>query len=376
MFSYVLATSAGKRLFGYRSVIYASVALTVLSFSVWLHHFFTMGAGPDVNLFFSTATMLVGIPTGVKVFNWAFTLYRGRLTFDTPMLWAIGGLFLLLVGGLTGMMLAIPAINYTVHNSVFVIAHFHCMVLLVAFSIFAAVAYWFPKVFGFKLDEQSGKLFFATFSLGTFLVFAAMFGLGFEGETRRLDYLFDPHWMPLLIIEEVGIFLYCVSCYYFAKMIYVGIRDRAKHTVGADPWGTSRSLEWLTPSPVPFYNFAVTPQVHALDELAWRRERGLHERGPDHYEPIHMPKNTPIPLFIGALALGFGFGLTWRIWWMAAISLLLIFALVIWRSFVRDIGYEISAEEVEAMEKRPAPVSILTDSETEAAAAAKEVEAH
>jgi cytochrome o ubiquinol oxidase subunit 1 len=360
--SEVIPTFSEKPLFGYFTMVAATFAIAGVSWAVWLHHFFTMGAGPYVNTFFSVATMLVGIPTGVKVFNWLFTLYRGRLTFDTPMLWALGALFLLLVGGLTGMMLAVPAINYTVHNSVFVIAHFHCMVLLIAYSIFAAVAYWFPKVFGFKLDERNGKMFFSTFSLGTVVTFVAMFALGFQGETRRLDYLFDPQWKPLLIVEEIGIFLYCASCFYFGKMLYVSIRDRAANMVGADPWHTSRTLEWLTPSPVPYYNFAVTPQVNALDELSWRRERGVHEIGPDHYEAIHMPNNTVIPLIMGAFAFGFGFGMVWRIWWMAGLSLLAIVAMVIIRSFIRDDGYEISPAQLARMEAR-GDASVLPGSE-------------
>ena len=192
-----------------------------------------------------------------------------------------------------------------------------------------------------------------------------MFALGFQGETRRLDYLFDPQWKPLLIVEEMGIFLYCASCYYFGKMLYVSIRDRAKNKIGADAWGTSRTLEWLTHSPVPYYNFAVTPQVNALDELAWRRQQGVHEVGPDHYEPVHMPKNSVVPLIIGVLAFGFGFGMVWRIWWMAAISMLLIIATIIVRSFIRSEGYEISAAELAQMEDRIEEVSILSEPKTQ-----------
>jgi cytochrome o ubiquinol oxidase subunit 1 len=248
-----------------------------------------------------------------------------------------------------------------VHNSVFVIAHFHCMVLLIAFTIFAAIIYWFPKVFGFKLDEQSGVRFFQTFCIGTVLTFTAMFALGFEGETRRLDYLFNPAWKPMLIIEEIGIGFYCLSVVYFAKIFYVSIRDREKNKVGADPWGTARTLEWLTHSPVPFYNFAVTPKVNALDELHWRRENGVADVMPDKYEPIHMPKNTIIPLIIGIFAFGFGFGMVWRIWWMAAGGLLGIIAAVIFRSFTPDHGYEISAEEVARLEHAQDPMSIVSD---------------
>ncbi|MCU4161245.1 cbb3-type cytochrome c oxidase subunit I [Acidiphilium sp. AL] len=359
--SEIIPTFSERPLFGYITMVAATFAIAGISWSVWLHHFFTMGAGPDVNGFFSVATMLVGIPTGVKVFNWAFTLYRGRLRFDTPMLWAVGAVFLLLVGGLTGMMLAIPPINYTIHNSVFVVAHFHCMVLVVAFSIFGAIAYWFPKVFGFRLDEHNGKRVFACFSLGTFLVFAAMFALGFMGMTRRLDYLADPHWKPLLIVEEIGVFFYCVACYYFFRMLHVSIRDRAKNRVGADAWGTGRSPEWIARSPVPFYNFAATPHFNALDEAAWRRGQGLSDVAPRDYEPIATPKNTIAPPLIGALAFGFGFGMVWRIWWMAGLSLIAVIGVVILRSFATETEHVISAEQIRSMETTGSSVGIVTD---------------
>ncbi|HEX7388481.1 MAG TPA: cbb3-type cytochrome c oxidase subunit I [Acidiphilium sp.] len=359
--SEIIPTFSERPIFGYITMVAATFAIAGISWSVWLHHFFTMGAGPDVNGFFGIASMLVGIPTGVKAFNWMFTLYRGRLRFDTPMLWAIGGVFLLLIGGLTGMMLAIPPINYTVHNSVFVIAHFHCMVLLIAFSIFGAIIYWFPKVFGFKLDEYNGKLTFISFALGTFLLFAAMFALGFMGMTRRLDYLSNPHWMPLLIIEEIGTFFYCASCFYFFRMLYVSIRDRAKNVVASDAWGSGRTLEWVTHSPVPFYNFAATPHVNALDETAWRRGKGLLEIRPETYEDIEMPKNTIVPVLIGALAFGFGFGMVWRIWWLAGISLIAIIGVVILRSFVKQTTHVFSAETIRAMETTGSVEGIMTD---------------
>lgn len=359
--SEIIPTFSERPLFGYITMVAATFAIAGISWMVWLHHFFTMGAGPDVNGFFGIATMLVGIPTGVKVFNWLFTLYRGRLRFDTPMLWAVGAVFLLLIGGLTGMMLAIPPINYTVHNSVFVIAHFHCMVLVVAFSIFGAVTYWFPKVFGFRLDERSGKLTFASFALGSFLVFAAMFALGFMGMTRRLDYLSNPHWKPLLVIEEAGIFFYCVSCLCFFRMLYVSIRDRARNIVAGDVWSSGRSPEWVAHSPVPFYNFAVTPHVNARDEAAWRRGEGLLEIRPGTYEDIEMPKNTIVPVLLGALAFGFGFGMVWRIWWLAGISLIAIIGVVILRSFARQTTHVISAETIRGMETAGLTEGIVTD---------------
>ncbi len=352
MMSEIIPTFAEKPLFGYATMVAASFAIAGVSWSVWLHHFFTMGAGPQVNTFFSIATMVVGIPTGVKVFNWAFTVYRGRSRFDTPMLWAVGALFMLLIGGLTGMMLAMPPINYSVHNSVFVVAHFHTMLMVVIYGIMGAVNFWFPKVFGFRLNEALGKRFFWFFTAGTIMVFIPMYTSGFMGMTRRLDYLSNPALLPFEIAEEIGIGFYVVSIYYFVRQLYVSIRDRATTRVGADAWGSARTLEWLTPSPVPFYNYAVTPRVHARDELVWRREQGLEGATVTQYEDIPMPKNTPVPLIIGAFALGLGFGLVWRIWWLTDVSLLAIILTVIARSFVRDTDYMVKAGFVQETERR------------------------
>ena len=351
MMSEIIPTFSEKPLFGYVTMVAASFAIAGISWSVWLHHFFTMGAGPRVNTFFSVATMVVGIPTGVKVFNWAFTVYRGRSRFETPMMWAIGALFMLLVGGLTGMMLAMPPVNYSVHNSVFVVAHFHTMLMVVVYGILGAVSYWFPKVFGFKLNEPLGRRFFWFFTAGTVMVFIPMYTSGFMGMTRRLDYLANPALWPFEVAEEFGIGLYLVSIYYFVRQLYVSLRDRNANRVGADAWGSARTLEWLAPSPVPFYNFAVTPRVHARDELVWRRGQGLDGVAPTHYEDIPMPRNTSVPLVIGAFALGLGFGLVWRIWWLTDASFIAIILTVIARSFVRDTDYVVKAGEVERIEK-------------------------
>jgi len=359
--SEIIPTFSEKPLFGYTAMVFASLIIAGASWMVWLHHFFTMGAGPLVNAYFSIATMLVGIPTGVKVFNWAFTMYRARMRFDTPMLWAVGALFLLLIGGLTGMMLAVPAIDFQVHNSVFVIAHFHSMVLLIAFAIMGAISYWFPKVFGFKLDERLGKRVFWYWVAGSIMVFVPMYTLGFMGMTRRLDYISHPSWLPLIALEEIGIGLYWVALYYQVKQIYVSVRDRRKYRAGPDAWWTTRSLEWMTHSPVPFYNFAVTPVVHARDEWAWRKEQGLTSLRPDRYQDIHMPKNTPVPLILGALSFALGFGLVWRIWWLSALSITAIVIALILRSFNSDTDYVIPAAEVERMERQGSGVSGTTD---------------
>ena len=354
MMSEIIPTFSEKTLFGYPVMVVATVAIAGISWSVWLHHFFTMGAGPLVNIFYSISTMFVGIPTGVKVFNWTFTMYRGRLRFETPMLWATASVFMLLIGGLTGMMLAIPAINYMTHNSVFVVAHFHCMVMVTLFASFAGAQYWFPKMFGFKLDESYGRRVFWTFVAATFVVFTAMFLLGFKGMTRRLQYVPEASWEPLMIVEEIGIALYCAATAMFFWQIYISIRDRNAHHVDTDAWQTGRSLEWMTHSPVPAYNFAVIPHINARDEWAWRREHGYADSRPEHYEDIEMPLNTPVPMLIAACTTGLGFAMVWRIWWLVGLSLLGIIALVIIRSFEKDSGYIITAEEVRRIEARAA----------------------
>ena len=350
--SEIVPTFSEKPLFGYMTMAAASIAIGGVSWSVWLHHFFTMGAGPGVNSFFSIASMLVGIPTGVKVFNWAFTLYRGRIRFDLPMLWALGALVLLLTGGLSGMMLAMPAINYTVHNSVFVVAHFHNMLNVVGFAAIGGINFWFPKVFGFKLDERIGKRAFWFFSAGTVVLFGSMYALGFMGMPRRIDYIPFVSWRPLLMSEEAGIFLFLIAAYYMIKQMYVSIRDRAQHRVtGPDPWRTARSLEWLTHCPVPFYNFALLPHINSRDEWAWRRQNGLVNLRPDHYEDIHLPNNTFVPMLLGALAFGLGFGMVWRMYWLAGLSLLGIVVAVIARSFEPDSGHTIPGVRIREIEE-------------------------
>ncbi|MHB1531338.1 cbb3-type cytochrome c oxidase subunit I [Acidithiobacillus sp.] len=350
MMSEIIPTFSEKPLFGYVTMVIASFAIAGVSWGVWLHHFFTMAAAPSVNSFYSVTTMLVGIPTGVKVFNWIFTMYRGKVRFELPMLWACLALFLLLVGGMTGMMNAFATNDYMWHNGVFVVAHFHLMVILIAASIFGAVEYWFPKVFGFKLEQRWGKWFFWFMVAGTGWVFVPMFLLGFTGMTRRLDYIHYTQWAPFLDVQLVGMVLYCLAVAFFLAHLYVSLRDRVKNRVGPDAWGTARSLEWMTHSPVPYYNFAFLPNINARDEWAWRKEHGLTDLHAGAYESIHMPKNTGVPLILGILSLGLAFALTWRIWWLALLCLLLIVALIIIRSFDKDTDYTIPADEVKRME--------------------------
>ena len=350
MMSEIIPTFSEKKLFGYPVMVAATLSIGCISWTVWLHHFFTMGAGAIVNTFYSIATMLVAIPTGVKVFDWALTMVRGRLTFTTPMLWAVSAIFMQIIGGWTGMMLAIPAINYMTHNSVFVIAHFHCVVMVTVFAAIGGATFWFPKMFGFKLDERAGQWVFWLLVGGSFIVFTAMFMLGLTGMPRRLAYVPYATWWPLLAIEEIGIFVDIAALAAFIWQITVSIRDRNLNRAGQDPWGTARSLEWLTHSPVPDYNFAVIPHINARDEWAWRREHQLDQIMPEHYEDIELPLNTPVPMFIGACTAAFGFAMVWRIWWLAIASLIAIFAIVIFRSFGGTTGTILKADDVRRMD--------------------------
>ncbi|HET7314030.1 cbb3-type cytochrome c oxidase subunit I [Salinisphaera sp.] len=366
MISEIVPTFSQKPLFNHKAMIVATMAIAGVAWSVWLHHFFIMGSGPVVNSFFSISTMLVGIPTGVKVFNWAFTMVRGRVRLETPMLWALAAVLLLIGGGMTGMMVAIPAINYVTHNSVFVVAHFHNMFLIIAFALFGAVTFWWPKAFGFRLDERLGRIFFWLFWGGSVFVFVPMYALGFLGMTRRLAYISHPSWWPLLLLEVVGIGLYIASLAAFVLQLVVSIRDREKNRVrGPDAWGTSRSLEWATHCPPPFYNFAATPVVHSYDEWAWRRERNLVSLVPDYYADIHMPKNSMVPLVLAFFVGVFGFAAVWRIWWLAGLALVGVIASLIFRMFQKDVDYTVSAEEVERIER--AHLAEMADEDTEAA---------
>ncbi len=349
--SEIIPAFSEKKLFGYPVMVAATVSIGCISWTVWLHHFFTMGAGPIVNAFYSLSTMLVAIPTGVKVFDWALTMVRGRLTFTTPMLWAVAAIFMQIIGGWTGMMLAIPAINYMTHNSVFVIAHFHFVVMVTVFAVIGGVHFWFPKVFGFSLDDRTGKWVFWLLMAGTFVVFMTMFVLGLTGMPRRLAYVPYATWWPLLVIEEFGIVLDIAALAAYAYHVYVSVRDRELNRAVQDPWGTSRSLEWMAHSPVPAYNFAVIPHVNGRDEWAFRRENGLDKVMPEHFEDIEIPVNSAVPLMIGAAAAAFGFAMIWRIWWLAIVALVAIFAIVIIRSFGGGTGSKIPADEVRRLER-------------------------
>ncbi|KIP97312.1 MULTISPECIES: cytochrome o ubiquinol oxidase subunit I [Pseudomonas] len=351
VFSEVTSVFARKRLFGYASMVWATVAITVLSFVVWLHHFFTMGSGASVNAFFGIATMIIAIPTGVKIFTWLFTMYRGRLEFTSPILWTLGFIITFSIGGMTGVLLAVPGADFLLHNSLFLIAHFHNVIIGGAvFGYMAGITFWFPKAFGFKLHEGWGKASFWFWIVGFYLAFMPLYILGFMGMTRRLNSTTNPEWEPWLHIAVVGAVLIGIGILCTLIQFAVSIIKRKELAdVTGDPWD-ARTLEWSTSSPPPFYNFAVTPRGDRIDEFHEMKRDGL-PAAPTKYSPIHMPKNTGVGLIMSVGALAFGFALIWHIWWLAALSFVGTFAVLIRNSYNTDVDYYVQPDEIERIEK-------------------------
>ena len=351
VFSEVIATFSAKRLFGYTSMVYATVAITVLAFLVWAHHFFTMGGGASVNAFFGVATMIISIPTGAKVFNWLFTMYKGRVRMETPVLWTVGFMCTFVVGGMTGVMLAIPPADFVLHNSVFLIAHFHNVIISgVLFGCFAGFIYWFPKAFGFRLDETWGKRAFWCWLTGFILAFMPLYILGFMGMTRRINHTENPEWQIYLIVAAIGAAIILVGIVCQVIQVLVSIRNREAlrdHT--GDPWENGRTLEWAIASPAPFYNFSETPRVQDVDAYWDMKKRGV-KRKTDKFKPIHMPRNTGTGFIIGMVCIALGFAGVWHIWWLAIAAALSIIAISIIHSFNNNRDYYVTAEEVQRVE--------------------------
>jgi cytochrome o ubiquinol oxidase subunit I len=320
IFSEVIATFSGKQLFGYRSMVLATLAICVLSFMVWLHHFFTMGAGADVNAVFGIMSMIIAIPTGVKLFNWLFTLYRGRLRFEVPLLWAIGFMVTFVVGGFTGVLLAVPPADFVLHNSLFLVAHFHNVIIgAVLFGAMAGYYYWFPKAFGFTLDRRLGAVSFWCWLIGFYLAFMPLYALGLLGMTRRMQHYADVSWQPYLIVAEVGALIILAGIVATIAQLVVSIRTRdQRRDLTGDPWN-GRTLEWSTPSPPPAYNFAVLPQVESLDAF-WAMKQHGPVAPPDHYQSIEMPSNSRNGFVSAFFAVVIGFAMIWHIWWAAILG--------------------------------------------------------
>ena len=353
MFSEVVSTFSQKRLFGYTSMVWAIIVITILSYLVWLHHFFTMGAGSNVNAFFGIMTILIAIPTGVKVFNWLFTMREGRIHLSTPMLWFLAFIFVFSTGGMTGVLMSIPPADFQVHNSLFLIAHFHSMVIGgVLFGFFAGLSYWFPKFSGFKLDERLGRYAFWCWFIGFLLAFMPLYALGLMGATRRLDhYDITTGWQPLYIIAATGVPFIIVGIILQNLQIFIGYKNRKKDSaVMGDSWN-GRTLEWSTASPPPSYNFAIIPHVGERDPF-WAQKAGEDKQFAGPYEDIYMPKNSSMGFWIAGFAFLVGFAIIWHIVWLGVLSLLTMITLVIIRTWGDMEEVVIPADEVRRIEEK------------------------
>lgn len=353
VFSSVVPTFSQKRLFGYTSMVVAIQAIVFLSYIVWLHHFFTMGASATVNAFFGIMTMLIAIPTGVKIFNWLFTMFRGRVQFKTPMLWFIGFVVIFITGGMTGILLSVAPVDFQLHNSLFLVAHFHSMIIGgVVFGFFAGYTFWFPKIMGFTLNEKYGTYAFWCWLIGFFAAFMPLYALGLMGATRRLShYETSTGWQPLFLVAAIGASLIALGVGFQLMQLYCSIKERHQNrdTTG-DPWN-GRTLEWSIPSPPPIYNFAILPFVQSPDPF-WDRKQGITPQPTSSYEEIHLPKNTPIGLYIGALSFLFSFGIIWHIVWLTLASLAGIVIAMVVRLSEEETEISLSPKQIEQMEKQ------------------------
>lgn len=351
VFSEVVATFCKKRLFGYTSMVYATVCITILSYLVWLHHFFTMGSGASVNTFFGITTMIISIPTGAKIFNWLFTMYKGRIRFELPMMWTVAFMATFAIGGMTGVLLAVPPADFVLHNSLFLIAHFHNVIIGgVVFAMFAGINYWFPKAFGYKLDRTWGVRSFWLWLVGFWVAFTPLYVLGLMGVTRRVSHFEDQSLQIWFVIAAVGAAMIAagIGCFLIQLVVSFLKREQLRDVTG-DPWD-GRTLEWATSSPPPNYNFAFTPVVHEIDAW-WDMKKHGYKRPLSGFKPIHMPANTGAGVVISGLSLVFGFALIWHMWLLAAVS----FAAVVLASIIHTFNYKrdfyIPAAEVAATEE-------------------------
>ena len=355
VFSEVVSTFSGKPLFGYRSMVLATMAICVLSFTVWLHHFFTMGAGGDVNAIFGIASMIIAVPTGVKVFNWLFTMYGGRIVFAPPLLWSLGFMVTFVIGGMTGVLLAVPPADFVLHNSLFLVAHFHNVIIGgVLFGAFAGYTYWFPKAFGFKLHEGLGKAAFWCWLVGFYVAFMPLYVLGLMGMTRRMQHYDVPEWRPWLLIAAGGAAIILAGIVLQIVQLVVSIRQRESlRDETGDPWN-GRSLEWSTPSPPPAFNFAVLPDMDD-EEPYWDRKARAREQSALAAEPayhdIEMPRNSPTGFICAFFATFMGFALIWHIWWLVGVGAVGAFATFVVFAW-RDVGeYIIPADDVARIDR-------------------------
>jgi len=355
IFSEVFSTFSGKPLFGYRSMVVATMAICILAFMVWLHHFFTMGAGANVNAIFGIATMIIAVPTGVKIFNWLFTMYGGRVVFSSPLLWALGFVVTFVIGGMTGVLMAVPPADFVLHNSLFLVAHFHNVIIGgVLFGAFAGYTYWFPKAFGFRLHEGLGKAAFWFWTIGFYVAFMPLYWLGLQGMTRRMQHYEVAAWQPWLLLAAVGAALILVGIVLQVVQLFYSIRHRAElRDDSGDPWN-GRSLEWSTASPPPMFNFAVFPHVDGADAY-WAAKRGEREKaslGPEPaYADIEMPRNSATGFICAFFATIMGFALIWHIWWLVGCAFVGAFATFVVLAWRDESELTVSADTLAGLDR-------------------------
>ncbi len=350
VYSEIVPTFSGKPLFGYTSMVWATMGIALLSMLVWLHHFFTMGSGGNVNAFFGITTMIISVPTGVKIFNWIFTMYRGRVRFETPMLWTVGFLITFTIGGMTGVLLAEPPADFVLHNSLFLVAHFHNVIIGgVVFGVFAGLTYWFPKIFGFRLNERIGRWAFWCWLIGFYVAFMPLYALGLMGATRRMDHYDVAAWHPLFIVAAIGSGIIFVGIMLQLAQLVVSImqREQTRDTTG-DVWN-GRTLEWSVPSPAPAYNFARIPVVRDIDAFWDMKQRGVDLKSAT-FVPIHMPRNSATGFLIAGFAFVVAFAMVWHIWWLAIAGLAGALVTLIRHAFNDDRDYHLGADEVRRIE--------------------------
>jgi cytochrome c oxidase subunit 1 len=354
IFSEIFPIFSRKRLFGYSSMVFATVLIGFLGFMVWAHHMFTTGLGPVANAIFAVATMAIGVPTGIKIFNWLFTMWGGSIKFTTPMYWAFAFIPTFLMGGVTGVMLAAAAADYQYHDTYFVVAHFHYVIVGgVVFGIFAGIHLWWPKMFGTMLNETLGKITFWFFFIGFHLTFFIQHFLGLWGMPRRVfTYLPGQGFETANMISSVGAGFMSIAV--IIMLLNVVMTSVKNVKVGNDPWGDGRTLEWAIPSPPPFYNFKQLPLVRGLDPFWIEKMEG--KKGMTPAEPlgdIHMPNASFIPFVIALGLFIAAFGAMYHVdkvsWALPVmiIGLLITFGSLFTRSVKDDHGFHIHKEELQ-----------------------------
>jgi cytochrome o ubiquinol oxidase subunit 1 len=360
IYSEIVSVFSQKKLFSYASNVAAAICVTCLSLTVWLHHFFTMGAGADVNAFFGLMTMIIAIPTGVQVFSWLSTMFRGKIILATPMYWFLGFIATFTLGGVAGVLMSVPPADFELHNSLFLVAHFHTMIIGGAlFGIFAGITYWFPKVMGFKLNERLGRYAFWCWITGFFLGFVPLYILGFMGATRRMDhYAASTGWQPFFIVSACGIaVIACGAALQVIQLIVSFLQRKASLDTTGDPWN-GHTLEWATASPPPPYNFAIIPQADTRDPFWHMKQVGLSKKKP-HYEDIIAPKNTAMGIYVAAFCFIIGFAFVWHIIWLIFVGFIGAITCVVIRTFDEETERIIPAAEVERIEngtQKPQPI--------------------